>query len=570
VELRPYQRDALEASKQKFKAGVTRQLIALPTGTGKTPLFACVPDFFGFQDRCMVLVHREELAQQAADKLRTWNPNRTVGVEMANSYAGSADLVVASVATLGRLGSSRIESFNPDDFQAIICDEAHHSTANSYKNVFNHFGLLHPDSTRLLLGVTATPNRGDGAALADVYDEIIYQMSILDAIKNGWLVDIKGVRVRTEQSLDGVHTVAGDFAQNELAETVNTNSRNDLIVRKWIEQAKERQTVVFTVDIQHAKDLAEAFGRYGVAAQAVWGDDPERQTKLTEHRRGNLRVLCNCGVLTEGYDDPGIGCIVMARPTKSNLLFSQMAGRGTRLPEGIQNLNQAKLAKVPLSKTDCLLMDVVDNTSRHSLVTVNTIFGLGGNLDLKGNSVVDALKKMEDAAKKVPAADLSQVEDLNKLNAYLESVDLFAVKYPETVLTNSTFQWHQNTAKDSYVLLLPDNESVVINQDLLGNYNIVGTIKGNKVHDNVGKNIAEAFHQADSLISTFGHDLLHLLRREAGWHSDPATPRQLGLLRRLGITVPPNLSKGDAAKKINQHFASKGRPFYMTRERVTA
>ena len=448
--LRPYQQAALDASKKKFAAGITRQLIALPTGTGKTPLFAMVRKHFGFQKKVMVLVHREELAEQAADKLRRWNPEARVGIEMANQRCTPEDdFVVASVPTIGRTNSPRLLQFNPDEFAAIVCDEAHHSTGNSYLTVFNHFGLLAPNCERLLIGCTATPNRGDGVPLAQVYDEIIYQMTILQAIREGWLVNLRALRVRTNNNLDGVHTLAGDFNQGELATEVNTPERNDVIVRTWLENAKDKSTVAFTVDIQHAKDLAARFRQRGVAAEAIWGVDHDREDKLLKHRNGTIKVLCNCGVLTEGYDDPNIGCIVLARPTKSNLLFVQMSGRGTRLQADIQNIKLAKLDGKLITKEDCLIMDVVDNTSKHSLVTLNSIFGLGNSIDPAKLTVTELVDKVAAARLINPNLNLNNVKTIAQLDATVSEVDLWKVTFPPDVISNSLLQWHQNAGRNS-------------------------------------------------------------------------------------------------------------------------
>jgi ATP-dependent helicase IRC3 len=556
--LRPYQQAALQTSKDKFSSGLTRQLIALPTGTGKTPTFAALKDFFGFSGKVMVLVHREELADQAADKIRKWNPGARVSIEMGDRWATQHDdFIVASVQSLGRAGSSRLARFKPEEFSAVVCDEAHHSVSPSYQHIFNHFGLLEQNSTRLLLGVTATPCRGDGVALGKVYDQIVYQMTMLDAIRQGWLVNIRGIRVRTDVRLDGVHTLGGDFMQNELAKEVNTPKRNEMIVQEWLKHAKDRQTIAFTVDIEHANDLAVAFKKYGVAAESIWGADVNRAEKLAYHKQGHLRVLCNCAVLTEGYDDPAIGCIIMARPTKSNLLFVQMAGRGTRLQPDIQNLNEARSAGVSITKEDCLLMDVVDNTSRHSLVTLSSIFGLG-NLDLKGVQVTKAIDDIKAAKDKQPSLDLSKLEDYTKLSSFIENVNLFEVKYPQVVTDNSLLQWHQNTDRDSFVLLLPNNESVVITQDLLGKHHIVGTVNGKTFRD-TAPSLEESFKTADNFVTAFGKDLVHLLRRESNWHGDVATEKQIALLHKLRIPVVPGVTKGEAAKKINQFFATGGK-----------
>lgn len=557
MNLRPYQREALEISRTKFAAGVTRQLIALPTGTGKTPLFACVRDHFKFSNQIMVLVHREELAQQAADKLRTWNPGCSVGVEMADSIASPMDdFIVASVPTIGRTNSTRIQKFKPGNFDAIITDEAHHSTAQTYRNIFNHFGLHEPENKRLLLGVTATVSRGDGNGLADVYDEIIYQMSILDAIKDGWLVDLRGYRIHTHTSLDKVHTQAGDFAQGELAREVNTPERNDLIVKEWLEKAHDRKTVVFTVDIKHAKDLAEVFGRYNVPSAAIWGDDPDRKDKLRRHREGLLRVLCNCGILTEGYDDPAIGCIVLARPTKSGLLYAQMVGRGTRLDEG---------------KKDCLIMDITDNSTRHSLSSLSSLFGLGPDVDMKGETVT---KKMADEAelerKRMEAEaerQANQLVEAQKLAAYAEKIDLFKSHKPDVLRTMSQFRWMQSSNKESYVLLLPNRESMIITIDMIGNLHIIGSVNGNKIHTQAGHDLPKAFQQAESFVCIHGKNLIEQLRDRKNGISRSTSQQELGtalatrnqidLLTRLRIPFKINMTKLEAEQKVREYFESR-------------
>lgn len=566
--LRDYQADALRLSKDRFDAGVQRQLIQMPTGTGKTVVFAKLKEHHSFQHRLMVLIHREELAKQAADSIKLWNPSYRVGIEMADREASSNDdIVVASVQTLGLEGSKRLDKFNPAHFDGMVSDEAHHATATTWKRVFNKFGLLeHGGHRGLLLGVTATPNRGDGQALGQVFDEIVYRMSILDAIRDGWLVNIRGFKVRTGVDISGVGSRAGDFAVGQLESAVNIDQRNHLIVQNWLSRCENRQTVAFCVDIAHAQQLAATFQAYGVAAQAVWGSDPDRAEKLAYHKTGRLKVLTNCGVLTEGYDDWTISCIVMARPTKSQLLFVQMAGRGTRIPAGLWNLNEAIMQGLVVAKRDCLIMDVVDNTGRHSLTTLASLFGLGETTDLQGKTVTEAKAIVDEARQMYPDIDLNTLDSLEEIKSTVEHVELFDIKWSEEVLGGSKLKWHK-TVNGDYTISLPNNEAVTISQDLLDKWNVKGRVMSNTFEIKGIDSLVDAFNQADNFIQSHGKGLMPLLRREAKWHKKRISMPQKMMLKRLYKYEPQilahldSLSSGEASnlidKKIKGNLAAK-------------
>ena len=540
--LRPYQVDGLKSISAKFAKGVRRQLVSMPTGSGKTVLFANVPTLPGVPaGQMLVLAHREELLEQAAAKIAHWNPGLSVSIEQGDRYADpSADILISSVATLGRKVSKRRERFNWDNINVCIVDEAHHATASTYKTILEAGGFLADNPNKLLVGVTATPNRSDGTPLADIFEEIVYHYSLRQAITDGWLCDLTAIRVDTRASLDWVRTTAGDFNLKDLAEAVNTSQRNKIITQAWRENAVNRQTIVFCVDIQHSVDMAAMFQAIGVKAEAVWGDDPQRAEKLSRHNAGETQVLCNCAVLTEGYDSPIVACVVLARPTKSSLLYQQMIGRGTRLFD---------------NKPNCLIMDCFDQTGRHSLSSLPSLLGMPAELNLRGQSAIATIKALENVEREYPHINLDELRDITKLQEFIQTVNLWDVKFTPEVETNSKLSWHRGL-NDGYVLMLPDKEQLTIHQNMLGKFEVTGTLSGKEI-SGTRDTLEAAFKSCDITVAKRTPQHLSLLQRSAKWHSGPATEKQMATLRKLyrGQPVPTNLSKGDAHRLIGQKIA---------------
>lgn len=554
--LRPYQTKTLEAIRSNYLAGVRQQLVSAATGTGKTVTFSQIPPYMKdlLTGQTLVLAHRFELIDQAIEKIRLANPALKVSKEMASSWADcDSDVIVASVATLGRKDSERSQRFDWNKITTVITDEAHHATAQSYQNIYELADVVRKDTHRLHVGMTATPNRSDGTGLAKVFHKIVYSYGMRQAKDDGYLSDVKGIRVKTETSLDGVKMSGGDFSQEELSDRVNNPARNQTIVKAWLDKAAGLRTVVFAVDIQHSRDLAAMFRHYGVKAEALWGDDPDRAEKLAKHRNGEIDVLINCAVLVEGYDDPGLQCVIIARPTRSSVFFTQAIGRGTRLFAG---------------KTHCLVIDVVDASSRLSLLTLPTLMGMSANLDLRGQSMFEAVKKLEDAAKDYPAIDFSQLTDITQLQTFIEDTNLFEISFPKEVTNNSDFSWF-TAPTGGYVLTLPKPkeshwsvvpDKITVIQNLLDKWEVSGSIKGKK-YKGERESIEEAFAVADKLLEDKCSQELILLRRHEEWHDTPASEKQLRylakLIKKTGKAIPPGLTSGAASKLIGSLKAGK-------------
>jgi superfamily II DNA or RNA helicase len=561
--LRPRQDECLASILQEYMAGIHQMLVVQATGTGKAVVIANIMRKMRhlLPGKVLVFVHTEELVKQLVKTCQDWNPELKVGREQANFYADTdCDIIVSCVASIGREGATRLQRFG--EFDIVCCDEAHHSIASTYLNVFDMVGVLKPDTRKLLVGFTATPKRKNITrsqkkeftvlddeellSLKSVYKKIVFTYTIRKAIKEGWLVPLRGFRLKTETDLSEVKTTAGEYAQADLSEAVNTATRNMQIVKFWLDNAERRVTICFTVDIQHAKDLAEQFRRSGIKAEAIWGLDPERETRLERFKAGEIEVLCNCGVLIEGFDAWNVMAVLDAAPTKSSSKYTQKIGRGTRLEEGTGNLLEAIKAGIALRKKDCYVLDVVDNNKRCSLVTLPSLVGLNSDFDLHGESVTKAIEEVEKVQEKYPDIDFSNLLDLSGVKAYVESLDLFAEPYTQEVKELSELTWMQ-TQDGAYVLAIPEkrevkeakqfwaflHEKLYITPNELDEYVLSITSTETDKELGIFNTLEEAFKTADEVVRRCRPDRVKLLQRNAGWHSGTASDASKKYLRKL-------------------------------------
>jgi superfamily II DNA or RNA helicase len=401
MELRDFQRECHDSIIEKWRMH-TSTLAVLATGLGKTIIVAHVIKSQQPR-RALVLAHRAELIYQACDKIR-----RAVGleceIEMADLTASTnlfhrTPVVVATVQTM----KDRLHKFKPEDFGVVVIDETHHATSPIYSKIISHF-RQNPDLK--ILGVTATPDRADEEALGQVFESVAFDYDILDGVQNGWLVDVTQQFVAVK-GLDFSHmrTTAGDLNGADLAKVMEAEktiqgvchpslevihglapqSLTQVPVEQWgqlLGKLKARRTIVFTASVVQAEACCAILnrGRDGLA-EWVCGETAKdkRAEILSRFASGETAVVCNCGVLTEGFDNPAVEVIIMARPTKSRSLYAQMVGRSTRtLPGLVDNLTEAsaRLAAIEASnKPYCRIIDFVGNSGRHKLMTAFDILG---------------------------------------------------------------------------------------------------------------------------------------------------------------------------------------------------
>ena len=347
MELKPRQQEAFNAVLAALDRGIDRQLVALPTGTGKTVLAAHIAKRF---DRVLFLAHRQELIEQTARTMAIVDPDRTQGRIEQGIHDLAGQFVVAMLPTVHR----RLDRIPPDSFDCVIVDESHHACSRTWRETLDHF------QPRLRLGLTATPERLDGLALSNLFTEISYSMTLADAVNENLLVPPSAIQCLTSVNISAVHTRGGDLAEDELAALVDDPARNEFIAQKYLEHCLGRRAIAFAVNIAHAQHLVEACNESGISAEWVSGADPLRADKLARFAAGGVQILANCQILTEGYDDKSVDAILLCRPTKSRSLFTQMLGRGLRLNPGKEN---------------CRILDFVDVAGKHSLMSAWKFFG---------------------------------------------------------------------------------------------------------------------------------------------------------------------------------------------------
>ncbi len=498
IQLRDYQKECISIIEQKPPGAY---LVQMPTGCGKTATFTHIPR----RGRTLVLAHREELIRQPAKYY-----DCPVGFEIAADRSHDEEVVIASVQSL----VNRLDRFTPNEFDMIITDEAHHAAAGTYRKIYDHFT---PDKH---IGFTATPNRGDKARLDSVYSEIIFQRDLRWAIENGFLCDIHCLRVNIGYDLSAVHTRNGDYAPGELEEAMDGTA--DAIAEAYRDYAKGA-TLIFAVSVHQAEEIAKRIP----GAVVVTGKTKDRADIIRRFTNREIPCIVNVMVFTEGTDIPLVETVIIARPTQSESLYTQMVGRGLR-----PHPDKEKL----------ILIDCVGVTGKASLCTAPTLLGI----DLK-NVPAGKTDEIQGPLFELPQKAVAASDCPESWIRNVQIVDLWAKGMSYNLHDVNWFKMPDG----KLVCSLPDRQSIVIPcPDQLGKVTYCGqSMPYQSALDRAYKQLCD-FYPEDRRIWD--------LNIAKSWGTKPATDNQLRIIqKKFKQFDATGLNRLQASQILNRVFGGK-------------
>lgn len=605
VQLRPRQLDAHAAYNKWIKTVGRRPLIVKATGTGKALVIATLP----FR-RMLVLAHRDRLCNQLYETIRWARPYLKVGMEKAE-YSASRfdDVVVSSIQTLGARRRKRNEAgeeeevfeitrrltkWDKNHFDLIVIDEAHHALGNGYLRILQHFNAGAPDGP-ILCGFTATPFRGDGRPLSNLFDDhngqVAYKYTLEDATDEGWLCDLEYRRIRTGVDISDLNPTEEDLNPTELSNKINVDLRNSTIISAVEKYADHRRTIlVFAADIAHADKLCTQFVERGHNAEIVHYKIPkEEQADIFKRfESGTTRILVNVGIATEGVDVPTTDCLVLARPTRSLVLLSQMLGRGTRnlCPHCTSThfsvrstrpfvwfCNSCKQPWGEPERKTCLVLDFVDLVGQLDIRSAMELFD-AREVDLLGQPIREALPVLREADSMgittTPDDTIEQIrERVERLRGVAdktiyvetqaEAIDLFKSIERAPVDQHSIFPW-QKLGKEKFLLFGPRGEKIGVWKNDLGEW-WIGKVGHGK--QKIGIRPKAPWGQVDKAVKRYLREPIavsrdwsipgwRIIHSNVKWRNNKPTDKDKADLRRVGVrTIPPGINRGAIKDMIN-------------------
>lgn len=538
--LRPYQREGIDAVRERWSQGVQRPAVVWPTGAGKTVGFSELArqwvseHRFTAKQRVLVLAHREELIEQAAAKIRMMAPECRVGIVKAERDNATADIVVGSVQTL-RNERRRHKIVHVG---LVIVDECHHAVADTYRMVLEHYGCFNEGGARAV-GFTATMSRTDDLSLGEVWQEVCHSLDILPMVRDGWLVPPRGKLVQVDGlDLGKIRKSGGDYQKEALGRALEESLAPEAVARAYREHSADRQGILFAPTVHCSQVYGEALKREGFKTVFVDGKMPAglRRDNFERIRQGDAQVLSNCMVATEGTDLPMISSIVVGRPTQSQGLFVQMTGRGLRLYPG---------------KTDCLVLIVAAKAAKLSLSTPVELFG--ESLDeLSGEELEQKTEELEELLLgldgELGADGVPDLPDWVDGKLITKDIDLFHA---------SKNDWKQTRAG---IWFLPCGERfILLRPQPGGTWGVLWCherqsgpgYSGWIAEDVPDMGYAMAFAEAN-----VSQEEKRLASKKARWRAFAPTEKTKGLAARLGIPVMPGMLAGELSGLITVAIAS--------------
>lgn len=541
MQLRPYQQESLDSIQSAQARGINRQLLALPTGGGKTVVFAELVRRTLERPgaRALVLAHRDRLIEQAHGKLSAVLGDLRAGIVKGPVNHIGADVIVGSVQTL--VNDKRLSSL--PEFDLVIVDEAHRSAAKVYRKILDK--VIGPQT--LLLGVTATPNRTDGIALQrdasnpdGIYEEIVYQIGMLDLIRDGYLAPLIGKQIVIDVNFSGLHSKKNsdgisDYKADEVANIMEAGNWHQNVAEAWVKEARLRRTIAFVPRVAMAYQIADHLRGLGVRAAALDGSKTiaEQRRTVAEFERGEIEFLANCDLFVEGADIPSIDCVVFARPTKSRIIYSQAIGRGTRLSPGKEN---------------CLVLDVVGASNRHDLCTLGTLAGvkkLG-----EGEDLLKAVEREEEEERQKEEQRKFKYEEIRG-QVLAKEVSLFGGNPAPTVPRNPTFSWEIDADNKIAYYTKAGTRTYCVWKDDDDLYYYSGLDQ-----DRAWRGSKRSYHEATAEVEKRTKEQM-FGGVDAAWRKKPASEKQISLLTKMRVRYNPGITAGEAADLLDRTFEKR-------------
>lgn len=525
ITLRSYQRESLDAVYEAWMNGTQKPAVVLPTGAGKTVIFTHLAkeELESSGERVLILVHRDELADQTLAKLRQEAPHLTIGKVKAQDNDVMADVMVASVQTLSRDRRLNMLLTAPaKPIGCIITDECHHAAALSYKKIYGALPLTRQ------VGFTATLARGDGVGLGSTWDDVVYSKSVLWMIAHGYLVDVRGKAINMAGlDLKSVKTTGGDFQTGALGAAFTEAEGPELVARMLKTHAPDRRTIVFTPTVAAAQEVSEELAKAGFSPGVISGKVPreERHRIYEDFRTGKINVLSSCMVLTEGFDAPWADCAVIARPTKSAPLYIQMVGRVLR-------------PSPATGKKDALVLDISGSDCRISTL-LDLAPGEITKLEDEESLAEAVIREEEEGGRTVKAGSVA-------FELKFRDLDLFTASTQSWLRTYGGVLFIPCGGNEGQVLLWPAGEGLwdVAHAPKYG--------KWSRLHKGLPLGMAQAWAETEA-------DMLapYNTKKDARWRTNKAERRQVVAARSMGLDPGPDPRRGELGNRMAIHEASE-------------